>query len=73
MKLETIIKIKDNPMLQKYLRENSYWYKLLNRNPLLINKMKDDMKKAYKMTFEDKIDDLNDKMNLVKTFMDTIK
>ena len=73
MKLDTIVKIKNNPMLQKYIRENSYWYKLLNRNPSSINKMIEEMKKAYKMRFEDKIDDLSDKMNLVKSFMDAIK
>ena len=33
MNLETQFKIKNNPMLQKYIRENSYWYKILNRNP----------------------------------------
>lgn len=73
MKIDLIYKIKSNPNLHRYLRENSYWYKLLNRNPLLINKMEEDMKKTYKLTFEDKIDDLNNKINLVKGFMDVIK
>lgn len=73
MNLETILKIKSNPMLQKYIRENSYWYKILNRNPNMLNKMNEDMKKAYKLTFEDKIDDINSKMNLVRAFIDTLK
>ena len=73
MNLETQFKIKNNPMLQKYIRENSYWYKILNRNPDSINKMCDYMKKEYKLRFEDKIDDLNSKMNLIKAFMDTLK
>lgn len=73
MNLETQFKIKSNPLLQKYIRENSYWYKILNRNPEYINKMIEDMKKAYKLTFEDKIDDLNTKVNLVRAFMDTLK
>ncbi|MBQ1550498.1 MAG: hypothetical protein IIZ67_00210 [Bacilli bacterium] len=73
MNLDTIIKIKSNPNLQRYIKENSYWFKILNRNPKLLSKMNDDMKRAYKLTFEDKIDDLNSKMNLVKAFMDTIK
>ena len=47
MKVSTTIKIKSNPYLQRYIRENSYWYKLLNRNPELINQMSEDMKKAY--------------------------
>ena len=73
MNIDTQFKIKSNPLLQKYIREHSYWYKLLNRNPNLINKMNDDMKKAYRLTIEDKIDDLNDKVNLIKSFMDLVK
>jgi len=73
MKLETQFKIKNDPMLQKYIREHSYWYKILNRNPSSINKMIDEMKKEYRLRFEDKIDDLNNKINLVKAFMDAMK
>ena len=73
MKIDLIYKIKSNNNLHRYIRENSYWYKLLNRNPSLINKMEEDMKKKYKLTFEDKIDDLNNNINLVKGFMDVIK
>ncbi|MBO6195665.1 MAG: hypothetical protein J6O56_04950 [Bacilli bacterium] len=73
MNLETQFKIKNNPMLQRYIREHSYWYKILNRNPDAINKMNDEMKVAYKLRFEDKIDDLNGKMNLIRAFMDAMK
>ena len=73
MNLDTQFKVRNDPMLQKYIRENSYWYKILNRNPKMLNKMKDDMKKAYKLTFEDKIDDFNNKMNMIRAFMDALK
>ena len=73
MNLETQFKLKNNPMLQRYIREHSYWYKILNRNPNAISKMKDEMKVAYKLRFEDKIDDLNSKMNLIRAFMDAMK
>jgi len=73
MNLETQFKINNDPMLHKYLKENSYWYKILNRNPKMVSKMSEDMKKAYKLTFEDKIDNLNSKMNLIKGFIDAIK
>jgi len=73
MILDIQFKIKNNINYQRYLRENSYWYKLLNRNPSLISKMEEDMKKAYKLTFEDKMDDLNSKINLVKGFMNIVK
>jgi len=73
MNIETIVKIKENPMLQKYIRERSYWYKILNRNPLMLKKMEEEMKETYKLRFEDKIDDINTKMNMFKAFMDAIK
>ena len=73
MNLENIIKIKNNAMMQKYIREHSYWYKILNRNPSLITYMIDDMKKEYKLTTVDKINDLSDKLDLVKTFMNAFK
>ena len=73
MTLDVQFKLKTDPNYVKYLRENSYWYKILNRNPNMLNKMNEDMKKAYKLTFEDKIDDINSKMNLVRAFIDTLK
>ena len=73
MNLEVQFKIKNNPLLGQYIRENSYWYKILNRNPESIKKMTEDMKKAYKLTFEDKVDDLSNKINLVRAFMETLK
>ena len=53
MTLDVIFRINKDENLHRYLRENSYWYKLLNRDPRLINKMNEDMKKAYKLTLED--------------------
>ena len=73
MNIELQFKMRSNPIYYKYLHENSYWYKILNRDPQMINKMTEEMKKAYKLTIEDKIDDLNSKMNIVKAFMDTLK
>ena len=33
MNLDIQFKIKNNPNYQRYIRENSYWYKILNRTP----------------------------------------
>lgn len=73
MNLETIVKIKNDAMLQKYIRENSYWYKALNRNPNLMPYLIDNMKKDYKLTTADKINDLSDKLDLIKAFMNAFK
>ena len=63
MNLDVQFKIKNNPMLQKYIRENSYWYKNLNRNPDLIEVLTDEMKEKYKLTTADKINSLGQKLD----------
>ena len=39
MLVETQIKIRNNPYLYRYLRDNSSWYKALNRDPNSIKQM----------------------------------
>ena len=41
MQVEVKLKIKSNPNLYRYLRENSYWYKYLNRSPLYLKQLED--------------------------------
>ena len=73
MKLDLQFKIKNDPMLQRFIRENSYWYKVLNRNPNMINTMVDQMKEKYKLTTADKINNISEKLDLIKTFMNVLK
>ena len=49
MNIETQIKIKNNHYLYRYLRDNSSWYKALNRDPNSIKQMEIEMKNAYKL------------------------
>lgn len=73
MKLDVQFKIKNNYLLQKYIRENSYWYKYLNRNPDLLSEMEREMKEKYKLTASDKINDISEKLDLLRTFMNVLK
>lgn len=73
MNLSTQFKIKNNPLLQKYIRENSYWYKYLNRNPNLLIEMEKEMKEKYKLTTSDKINNISEKLDLIRTFMNVMK
>ena len=73
MNLDVQFKIKNNPMLQKYIIENSYWYKNLNRNPDLIEVLTDEMKEKYKLTTADKINNLGQKLELISTFINVLK
>lgn len=73
MKIDVQFKIKNDPMLQKYIRENSYWYKNLNRNPELLNTLVDEMKERYKLTTADKINSFGEKLDLIRTFINVLK
>ena len=72
MEKDLLNQIKQDKLFD-YLKENTNYIKELNRNPEYINKMKDEMKEKYKLRFEDKVDDLNNKINLVKAFIDALK
>ena len=73
MDIETQIKIRNNPYLYQYLRDNSSWYKAVNRDPNSIKQMETEMKNAYKLNLTDKIGSLSQKIEMVRTFMDILK
>ena len=73
MNLNTQFKIKNNPLLQKYIRENSYWYKYLNRNPDLFNYMVQDMKEQYKLTTSDRINNALNSIGMLQSLIDVLK
>ena len=62
-----------NPLIKRYLREHSYYYKNLIRNSNFINNITDLMKKEYHLTLSDKLNKIKDDINLVNSFMDIIK
>lgn len=64
--------INKNPLLKKYLRENSYYYKFLNRNPEVIKDIYVNMQKTYKLTINDKLDKMKDNLSMINGFMDIL-
>lgn len=73
MEVATQIKIRNNPYLYQYLRDNSSWYKALNRDPNSIKQMETEMKNAYKLNLTDKIGNLSQKIEMVRTFIDILR
>lgn len=73
MNYELVQRIRSNPLLNQYLKYNSYWYKELIRSPSSIKKMEQEMKKEYKLTTEDKIGKLSEQMNMITSFLDILK
>ena len=73
MDLNTQVKIFNNPLLHQYLRENAYWYKILNRNSSMINEMIKKMKDDYKLNTSDKIERLGERLSMVESILKVLE
>ena len=73
MNLNLQYRINQDPRLKKFLRENSYWYKYLNRNELYYKDFIEDMKDKYKLKPTDKINKMIDNMNMISSFLEVLK
>ena len=73
MKLELQYQINEDKRQKMFLRENSYWYKYLNRNPIYYRDFINDMKDKYKLRPTDRINKMMDNLEMIKTFLDVIK
>ena len=73
MLLDTQFKIKNNPVYLNYLRENSIWYKRLNRNPKLFNIFEEEAKAYCKLRPVDKLAKAVDTMELISSLVSTLK
>lgn len=73
MRQDIKIRIDNNPNLKRFLKENSYWYNYLNRNPNSIKYMEEEMKKRFNLTPEDKLKKMNNNITIVKEFLDILK
>ena len=62
-----------NPLIKRYLREHSNYYKNIIRNPESIKIIVDLMKKEYNLTFSDKLSKIRDNLGMVNSLMDIIK
>ena len=73
MQVEVKLKIKKDPNLYRYLRENSYWYKYLNRNPIYIKQLEEEMKEKYRLRSVDKIENISNTMKMLQSFLEIMK
>lgn len=73
MILELQFKIKNNPKYLQYIREHSYWYKILNRDPLMFRAFEDKVKEDYKLRTTDKITKALNTIELVQNIVSSLK
>ncbi len=72
MNIETQLRIKNNPNNTKFLRENSYWYKYLNRSRYYIKDFENAMKEKYKLTTKDKMEKIVDSLDTISKVLDIL-
>ena len=73
MTLEVQFKLKSNPLFIKYLHENSYWYKILNRDPQMFDEFINEVKKAYKLRTSDRINSALNTFEMISSIFSTLK
>lgn len=73
MDKEILNKIRNNPLIYNYLRENSYEYQGLYRDKKYIKEIEKKAKIKYKETIPDKIEKITENINLLESFMSIMK
>ena len=73
MTLEVQFKLKSNPLFIKYLHENSYWYKILNRDPNMFNEFVNEVKKNYKLRTSDRINEALNTFEMISSIFTALK
>lgn len=69
---ETIVWIKKDPILYNYLKYHSYWYLIIKRDGSKVKDMIEEMKKEFKITKEDRLKDLSEKIQMVSSLLDVL-
>ena len=59
--------------LKKYLRENSNWYKYLNRNIYNFKDFEEEVRRVYKLTKADKISKTLETIEMMEKILSTLK
>lgn len=73
MNLDIQFKIKNNPNFQKYIRENSAWYKILNRDPNMFRTFEEEVKDVYQLRPSHKIMKTLDNLEMLTTLFNNLK
>jgi len=73
MSYDVWYRIDNDINLKKFLRENSFWYKQLNRDSNNFSSFVSDMRVKYKLTTEDRINKMVDSMGMIQSLLDVLK
>ncbi len=73
MILDIQFRLKNNPRYLQYIRENSYWYKILNRDPGMFYKFEEKVREDYKLRFSDRLTKALGTIEMIQNIVSTLK
>ncbi len=73
MTLDVQFKLKGNPNYINYLRQNSYWYKILNRHPEKLKDFIEEAKTYYGLRPTDRLERAVETISLLQNILSTMK
>jgi len=73
MSIDIQYKIKTNPLYLQFLRENSIWYKHLNRDSDNFKYFESAVKEKYGLNPSDRFNKMLNNINMLQTFLDVLK
>ena len=73
MNLEVQFKLRSNPLYIEYLHNNSYWYKILSRNPNMINNFIEEVKTNLGLRATDKISKALSNFEMISSILSSLK
>ena len=66
-------KIKENPFYLRYLRSHSYWYKILNRDYNSFKIFEEEVKREYRLTKADRLENMFNSLEMIEKILSTFK
>lgn len=73
MQLYNQISLKEDPKLYNYLKENSHYYKFLNRDTINAKIFEKEMKTKYKERTTDKLSNAVENIELISSILNIFK
>lgn len=70
---EILSYIYENPAILEYLRYHASWYKILYYEPNRFNEFVNEAKAELKITFQDRVHQFQNQVNLVSSLVDYMK
>lgn len=73
MSLDIQFKLKSNPLYIRFIHENSYWYKILNRDPNMWSEFVESVKDTYHLRATDRLSNAIDTIDMVTKVISALK